>query len=99
MEQSKLWRSEVYSGIELLSATYTNFEFKSTRRSMLNPLRVINGDGRLIFQMSHMCRISRLNHHKVSVGCSNEQCTTPYDTAQCEFHLHLTQYFCPLIAM
>lgn len=28
MEQSKLWRSEEYAGIELLSATYTNFEFK-----------------------------------------------------------------------
>lgn len=28
MEQSKLWQSEDYSGIELLSATYTNFEFK-----------------------------------------------------------------------
>lgn len=28
MEKSKLWRSDVYPGIELLSATYTKFEFK-----------------------------------------------------------------------
>ena len=28
MEQSKLWRSTVFSGIELLSATFTDFQFK-----------------------------------------------------------------------